>query len=89
MNLSLVRLLRPALASGLAVSLCAAQADPFQLYAAGSLREALQTALKESGLTEEAYAKPVFGPAGDLRERIEKGEHADLSPPPTWRSPKN
>lgn len=79
MTLSLFRLLRPALlAACLAVSLCPAQADPFKLYAAGSLKDALQTALKNSGLSEEAYAKPVFGPAGALRERLEKGEQADL-----------
>ncbi|WP_020177246.1 substrate-binding domain-containing protein [Methyloferula stellata] len=55
-----------------------ALADPFQLYAAGSLREAMQALVKESGLPEGSFAKPVFGPAGSLRERLEKGEQADL-----------
>lgn len=55
-----------------------ALADPVQLYAAGSLRAAMENLIKEWGLPEGSFAKPVFGPAGSLRERIQKGEAADL-----------
>jgi ABC-type molybdate transport system substrate-binding protein len=37
----------------------------------------VKQAIKAAGLESE-IANPVFGPAGGLRERIEKGEAADL-----------
>ncbi len=65
------------LAGGFAVS-WPALADPLKIYAAGSLRNAIPALIKDSGLPGESFAKPVFGPAGLLRERLEKGEAADL-----------
>lgn len=55
-----------------------AMAAPVQIYAAGSLKAAMQALIKESGMPADAVAEPVFGPAGTLRERLEKGEMADL-----------
>lgn len=56
----------------------AARAEQLRVLAAGSLREVL-------GEIENQYHKATgveivaeFGPSGVLRERIEKGEHADL-----------
>jgi molybdate transport system substrate-binding protein len=52
--------------------------DPVQLYAAGSLR----SVMLELGAAFETESgvklAPVFGPSGVLRERIERGEHADV-----------
>jgi molybdate transport system substrate-binding protein len=52
-------------------------ADPARVYAAGSLIAPVKQAIKAAGL-ESQVADPVFGPSGGLRERIEKGEPADL-----------
>jgi molybdate transport system substrate-binding protein len=55
-----------------------AHADKLRVLAAGSLRDAIgeigERYHAETGTTISA----VFGPSGVLRERIEKGEHADL-----------
>ncbi len=72
-----------ALAAGLALAASAiggtkAMAAPMQIYAAGSLSAAMQALIDASGQPRAAFAPPVFGPAGLLRERLEKGEHADL-----------
>ena len=55
-----------------------ATSDELRVLAAGSLREVLGEIGKHY---EQATGTPVvadFGPSGLLRERIEKGEHADL-----------
>ena len=74
---TLVRLVAAA-----SLALCAlrsgARADPVKIYAAGSLTGAMKELIAQSGLPASAFAEPVFGPAGLLRERIEKGERADL-----------
>ncbi len=62
----------------LAVGGTEAAAAPVQIYAAGSLTAAMQALIDASGQPRAAFAPPVFGPAGLLRERLEKGEHADL-----------
>ena len=65
----------------LAVALVAgntAKAAPVRIYAAGSLSGAMTALMASSGLKPEAFAKPVFGPAGLLGERLQKGETADL-----------
>jgi len=65
-----------ALASLMAVSSQAA--EPLHVYAAGSLKAAMTTLITLSGLPAGSIAPPVYGPAGLLRGRIEKGEPADL-----------
>ena len=67
-----------ALALGLAAGASVARADPAHVYAAGSLVAPLKQAIAAAGLSAADIADPVFGPAGGLRERIEKGEAADL-----------
>ena len=51
---------------------------PLRVYAAGSLSGAFTDMLRAAGLPAGAVAPPVFGPSGVLRERIERGEPADL-----------
>ena len=53
-------------------------AAPLRIYAAGSLRGAMQALIKASGLEPAAFAEPVYGPAGLLGDRLAKGEAADL-----------
>jgi ABC-type molybdate transport system substrate-binding protein len=53
-------------------------AEPAHVLAAGSLVAAVTQVIKSSGLGPAEVAEPVFGPSGGLRERIEKGEAADL-----------
>lgn len=60
------------------IALTPARAEPAHVYAAGSLTAPLKQAIKAAGLDASEIADPVFGPAGGLRERIEKGEAADL-----------
>jgi molybdate transport system substrate-binding protein len=67
-----------AVALCLAASASASRADPARIYAAGSLIAPLKRAIKAAGLDASQVADPVFGPSGGLRERIEKGEAADL-----------
>ena len=55
-----------------------AQSGPAKAYAAGSLTGALTEMIATSGLPADSVAKPVFGPAGALRQRLESGEQADL-----------
>lgn len=62
----------------LAIGVSAARAEPARIYAAGSLTVPLKQAIKAAGLDASQIADPVFGPSGGLRERIEKGEAADL-----------
>jgi molybdate transport system substrate-binding protein len=62
----------------LALAAGAARADELHLLAAGSLREVIG-AIGERYKTETGTAVTAdFGPSGVLRERIEKGEKADL-----------
>src|ERR1700728_1928245 len=67
-----------AVALCLAASVSASRADPARVYAAGSLIAPVKQAIKAAGLDAAQVADPVFGPSGGLRERIEKGEAADL-----------
>ncbi|MGI3899152.1 MAG: substrate-binding domain-containing protein [Janthinobacterium lividum] len=75
---------RRSLAAGIAallalsVSGVQASAAPVRIYAAGSLSEAMMALIAASGETPETFAKPVFGPAGLLGDRLQKGEEADL-----------
>ena len=62
----------------LAAGISAGRADPARVYAAGSLVAPLRQAIKAASLDASRVADPVFGPSGGLRERIEKGEAADL-----------
>lgn len=56
-----------------------AQAAPVRVYAAGSLSGAMAALVEASGQPAEAFAAPVFGPAGLLADRLTaKGEQADL-----------
>jgi len=51
---------------------------PLKVFAAGSLAAPLKELIAASGLPKEAVGEPVFGPAGLLEQRLEKGETADL-----------
>lgn len=51
---------------------------PLRVYAAGSLTRAFNTLLTAFGTPPGAAARPTFGPSGLLRERLERGEPADL-----------
>jgi molybdate transport system substrate-binding protein len=59
-------------------SLAAHGAEPLTIFGAGSLREAItqigQAFEKDTGIP----VKTAFGYSGTMRERIEKGEHADI-----------
>lgn len=72
-----MRLRAALLALVLMVSPAAAQ-DPVRLYAAGSLRAVLEEVAKQ--FTEESGLKVAgtYGASGLLRERIDKGENAEL-----------
>lgn len=48
--------------------------EPVRLFAAGSLRAAMTELMQASGVPSTG----TFGPSGLLRERIEKGEGADI-----------
>jgi ABC-type molybdate transport system substrate-binding protein len=66
-----------------AIALAPAQAQPARtiparVYAAGSLAAPLTQAIRVAGFAATDIADPIFGPSGGLRERIEKGEAADL-----------
>ena len=56
----------------------AAQAAPVQIYAAGSLASAMGALIEQSSQPASAFAKPVYGPAGLLGDRLRSGEAADL-----------
>lgn len=67
------------LLAALMLAVSPAHADSrLQLYAAGSLAEAMNQMLAASGLPAALLAPPVYGPSGVLRERIEHGEPADI-----------
>lgn len=67
-----------ALLAALLATGTAAEAAPVRVYAAGSLSGVMTALMAGSGSAPEAFAKPVFGPAGLLGERLQKGETADL-----------
>lgn len=51
---------------------------PLQVYAAGSLTGAFNALLAAFGTPLGTGAQPTYGPSGLLRERLERGEPADL-----------
>ena len=61
-----------------AVSVAPAQTAPVQLYAAGSLREALTEVAGQFEAQGGPQVVLTFGASGLLRERIEKGEGAQV-----------
>lgn len=61
----------------LGVSAVGAQ-EPIRLYAAGSLRSALTEVAKAYEADAKVPVATTFGPSGLLRERIEKGEPAEV-----------
>ena len=67
-----------AAAAMLAVSSLSAQTPALQLYAAGSLREALTEVAQQFEAQGGGKVALTFGASGLLRERIEKGEPAQL-----------
>jgi molybdate transport system substrate-binding protein len=56
----------------------AAQPEPVQVFAAGSLRAVVTELAAEAGPALGLEVQPSFGGSGAMRERIEKGEPADL-----------
>jgi molybdate transport system substrate-binding protein len=56
----------------------AAQPEAVQVFAAGSLRGVVTDLAAEGGPTLGVEVQPSFGGSGAMRERIEKGEAADL-----------
>jgi molybdate transport system substrate-binding protein len=55
-----------------------AAAESLKIYAAGSLTEAFTQMIREFPAPAGAVSPPVFGPSGVLRDRIERGEPADI-----------
>ncbi len=51
---------------------------PLRIYAAGSLTGAFNALLTAFGTPPGTAARPIYGPSGLLRERLERGEPADL-----------
>lgn len=72
-----LRVLLP-FAASLAMSGAQAQSSPVQLYAAGSLREALTEVARQFEAQAGQKVGLTFGASGLLRERIEKGEPAQV-----------
>jgi ABC-type molybdate transport system substrate-binding protein len=56
----------------------AAQPEPVQIFAAGSLRGVVTELAAEAAPGLGIEVQPSFGGSGSMRERIEKGEAADL-----------
>lgn len=54
------------------------EAEPVQVYAAGSLREALTTIAREHESRTGQKVSLTFGPSGVMRERIEQGAPAQV-----------
>jgi ABC-type molybdate transport system substrate-binding protein len=55
-----------------------AQSDPVSIFAAGSLRGVVADLSREAGENLGVRVEASFGGSGLMRERIEKGEKADL-----------
>jgi molybdate transport system substrate-binding protein len=62
----------------LAAASPAAQPEPLVIFAAGSLRGVVTDLAAEAGPALGVEVQPSFGGSGAMRERIEKGESADL-----------
>lgn len=71
-------LLALAALGGAALSAAAASQEPIKVYAAGSLAGALTAAAKLYTAQTGQAVETVFGPAGALRDRLERGEQADV-----------
>src|SRR5580692_9305324 len=54
------------------------RADTVDVFSAGSLRGVVSDLAKEAGATLNIEVNASFGGSGTMRERIEKGEKADL-----------
>ncbi len=78
MDLFMMALLRVCAIAATTCLASSAGAETISLYAAGSLRPAVEALTREAGLADDIELKPTFGPAGALRQRIEAGEGADL-----------
>ncbi|MEO7401572.1 MAG: molybdate ABC transporter substrate-binding protein [Polaromonas sp.] len=65
-------------AASFAMASAQAQTSPVQLYAAGSLRDALTEVAKAFEVQTGQKVALTFGASGLLRERIEKGEAAQV-----------
>lgn len=52
--------------------------DTVEIYAAGSLRAAVEALAKDVGTEDGIDIKAEFGGSGSLRQRIEGGEHPDI-----------
>ena len=61
----------PALAQG-------SETSPLRVYAAGSLSGSFNALLTAFGTPPGVAAQPTYGPSGVLRERLERGEPADV-----------
>jgi ABC-type molybdate transport system substrate-binding protein len=66
--------------SGLIATLLpgASAAQPLHIFAAGSLASAFTEMVQVFQASPGSVAPPVFGPSGLLRQRIERGEPADI-----------
>jgi molybdate transport system substrate-binding protein len=62
----------------MATGLVRAEDRKLTVFAAGSLREALGVIAEDFEAAHKIQIRTEFGPSGRLRERIERGEHADL-----------
>ncbi len=63
---------------GASVAQPAPTPNAFQLYAAGSLKAPFGALLAESGAASGSTMRPVYGPSGLLRQKLEHGAAADL-----------
>ncbi len=64
--------------AAIAAAPVASDAEPLSLYAAGSLRTALEEIAGDFSDTYAVDVSPSFGPSGLMRERIEAGEVAHV-----------
>jgi molybdate transport system substrate-binding protein len=62
----------------MAADLVRAEDRKLTVFAAGSLREALGAIAEDFGGAHKIQIRTEFGPSGRMRERIERGEQADL-----------
>jgi molybdate transport system substrate-binding protein len=62
----------------MAAGLVHAEERELTVFAAGSLREAIGAIAEDFGAAHKLQIRTEFGPSGRMRERIERGEQADL-----------
>jgi ABC-type molybdate transport system substrate-binding protein len=62
----------------MAAGLVRAEDRDLTVFAAGSLREAIGAIVEDFGAAHKLQIRTEFGPSGRMRERIERGEQADL-----------